>query len=63
MAGGFEIFVDEDGLFRVRLKAGNGAILAQSSGFQDKSAAVRAVEAMREHAASGLISDLTGQAS
>jgi uncharacterized protein len=62
MAGGFEIFTDTGGLFRFRLTTGEGAVVAVSDGFADKTALVRAIEAVREHAAGALITDLTAPA-
>jgi uncharacterized protein len=62
MAGGFEIFTDAGGLFRFRLITGAGAVVAVSDGFADKTAIVSAIEAVREHAAGALITDLTAPA-
>jgi uncharacterized protein len=59
MAGGFEIFTDTGGLFRFRLTTGAGAVVAVSDGFEDKTAIIRAITAVREHAAGALITDLT----
>jgi uncharacterized protein len=61
MAGGFEIFTDTDGLFRFRLRSGDGSVMAVSDGFADKTAAVRAIETVREYAAGALITDLTNR--
>ena len=62
MAGLFEIFVDEQSQFRFRLLDARGVLMAVSSGFADKSAAVAGIEAVRECAGMGLISDCSGQA-
>ena len=58
MAGRFEIFADGNAKFRFRLTDDTGTIVAVSGGYEDKSAAVAGINAVREHAASGLIVDL-----
>jgi uncharacterized protein YegP (UPF0339 family) len=58
MAGMFEVFVDEESYFRFRLKAPNGSTLAVSAAFNNKSAAVAAIAAVRECAGMGHIADL-----
>ncbi|MGY3317064.1 YegP family protein [Arthrobacter sp. TE12232] len=58
MAGTFELFVDVDACFRFRLRGPDGAVLAVSTAFVDKPAAVAGITAVREYAGMGLISDL-----
>ena len=58
MAGMFELFVDAESHFRFRLKGPDGALMAVSSAFEDKSAAVAGIAAVRECAGMGLITDL-----
>jgi uncharacterized protein YegP (UPF0339 family) len=58
MAGLFELFVDAQSQFRFRLLDGRGLVLAVSSGFDDKLAAVAGIYAVRECAGTGLITDL-----
>ncbi|WP_427132024.1 YegP family protein [Pseudarthrobacter sp. S9] len=58
MAGTFELFVDADAFFRFRLKAPDGTVMAVSKAFEDKPAAVAGINAVREYAGMGLISDL-----
>jgi uncharacterized protein YegP (UPF0339 family) len=58
MTGSFELFEDEYGCFRFRVAAPNGTIVALSTDFPDKRAAVAGIEAMREYAGMGLITDL-----
>jgi uncharacterized protein len=60
MAGKFEIFADGNAKFRFRLMDDAGAVVAMSGGYEDKSAAVAGINAVRENAASGLIVDLAG---
>ena len=63
MAGKFELFVDAESKFRFRLKAPDGTVMAVSAEFEDKSAAVAGIAAVRECAGMGLISDLSSEAS
>ena len=63
MAGKFELFVDAESKFRFRLKAPDGTVMAVSAAFEDKSAAVAGIAAVRECAGMGLISDLCSEAS
>ena len=58
MAGKFEVFVDTEAQYRFRLTAPDGTELAVSAAFSDKAAAVAGIEAVRECAGMGLISDL-----
>jgi uncharacterized protein len=58
MAGMFEVFVDEESLFRFRLKAPDGTVLAVSAAYNTKSAAVDGIAAVRECAGMGHIADL-----
>ncbi|MDQ0077698.1 YegP family protein [Arthrobacter oryzae] len=58
MAGKFEVFVDTEAQYRFRLTAPDGSELAVSGAFSNKAAAVAGIEAVRECAGMGLISDL-----
>lgn len=58
MTGTFELFHDEDKHFRFRLTAPDGTVIAVSSPFPDKAAAVAGITAVREYAGMGLITDL-----
>ena len=62
MAGLFELFVDAQSQFRFRLLDGRGVVVALSSGFDDKLAAVAGIDAVRECAGTGLIADLSDPA-
>jgi uncharacterized protein len=57
MAGMFEIFVDQDQLYRFRLLDGNKEVLSVSVGYRRKLDAVAAIAAVRESAATGHITD------
>ncbi|MDQ0680203.1 uncharacterized protein YegP (UPF0339 family) [Arthrobacter pascens] len=58
MAGMFEVFMDVDSHFRFQLKAADGTVMAVSAAYEDKSAAVAGIAAVRECAGMGLITDL-----
>jgi len=58
MAGKFEAFVDADSLFRFRLLAPDGAVVAVSGPYQDKQALAAGIAAVRECAGTGLVTDL-----
>ena len=60
--GKFELVRADGGGYLIRILDGNGAVLALSRTYQDKAAAVRGVEAVRECAATSHISDQTAQA-
>ena len=51
MAGSFEVFVDADSLYRFRLLAPDGMVMAVSQGFADKRAVAAGIAAVRECAA------------
>jgi uncharacterized protein YegP (UPF0339 family) len=57
MTGSFELFEDERGCFRFRIAAPDGAVMALSRDFPDKRSAVAGIEAVREYAGMGLITD------
>ncbi|KIS29210.1 hypothetical protein TV39_00110 [Arthrobacter sp. SPG23] len=58
MAGKFEVFVDAELQYRFRLTTPEGTELAVSGAYRDKPSAVAAIDAVRECAGMGLISDL-----
>jgi uncharacterized protein YegP (UPF0339 family) len=59
MAGKFEVFIDAEAHFRFRLRAPDGTELAVSAAFEDKSAVVAGIAAVRECAGMGLVTDLS----
>jgi uncharacterized protein YegP (UPF0339 family) len=59
MAGMFEVFLDSDSLFRFRLKAPDGAVMAVSGSFRDKSAVAACIASVSECAGMGLVTDLS----
>ncbi|MFZ3416357.1 YegP family protein [Arthrobacter sp. 3Tela_A] len=58
MAGKFEVYQDKAGGFRLRLKAGNGEIIASSESYKSKASALKGVESVRSNAGAK-ITDLT----
>lgn len=58
MAGMFELFVDAESYFRFRLTAPDGTVMAVSKAFDNKTAAVAGIAAVREYAGMGLIADV-----
>jgi uncharacterized protein YegP (UPF0339 family) len=64
VSGTFELFNNGHSSFGFRLRSPDGVVLAISDQFVDKASAVRAISAVREYAATGLIADTcTPQAS
>jgi uncharacterized protein YegP (UPF0339 family) len=58
MAGKFEAFIDQDSFFRFRLLSPDGAVMAVSGPFDNKSALAAGIAAVRECAGTGLVTDL-----
>lgn len=59
MAGHFEVFVDTESMYRFRLLAPDGTVLAVSDRFADKRAVAAGIAAIRECAGTGLVSDMS----
>ena len=51
MAGKFELYTDNAGKYRFRLKASNGQVIAASQGYASKKSALDGIESVRKHAA------------
>lgn len=49
--GKFEVYADNAGEYRFRLKAGNGETVAVSEGYKTKAACLRGIESVRRNAA------------
>ncbi|MEJ8281751.1 YegP family protein [Pseudonocardia spirodelae] len=58
MAGKFEVYEDQAGKFRFRLKAGNGEVVASGQGYPTKSAAHKGCEAVQRAADGARIEDV-----
>lgn len=59
MAGKFEIFKDNAGEYRFRLRAGNGEIIANSEGYTSKNACEKGIASVKENARDAIIEDTT----
>lgn len=60
MSAQYEIYVDEAGEKRWRLRADNGEIIAVSEGYTSLTGALNGIDAVRSIAASAEVEDLTG---
>ncbi len=59
VAGKFELYKDNAGKYRFRLKAGNGQIIAVGEAYESKSAAENGIKSVQENAATATIDDQT----
>ena len=59
MAGKFEIYKDKAGEFRVRLKAGNGEIIAIGEGYTTKDSCKKGIASVKINAPSAEVIDLS----
>ncbi|MCF8468991.1 MAG: YegP family protein [Sneathiella sp.] len=50
MAGKFELYKDNGGEFRFRLKAGNGEVVGSSEGYKQKASAENGIESVKKNA-------------
>jgi uncharacterized protein len=51
MSGKFELYTDNAGKYRFRLKASNGQTIAASQGYASKKSALEGIESVRKHSA------------
>ena len=51
----FEVYLDNSGKYRFRLKAGNGEIIATSQGYTTKAHCMKGIESVKNNAASAEI--------
>ena len=58
VAGNFEVFLDPESLYRFRLLAPDGTVMAVSGAFEDKRGVAAGIAAVRECAGTGLVTDL-----
>jgi uncharacterized protein len=49
MSGKFELYTDNAGKYRFRLKASNGQTIAASQGYASKKSALEGIESVRKH--------------
>ncbi len=59
MAGEFEIYKDQSGQFRFRLKARNGGVVATGDSYPTKAEAKKGVQAVQRAADGAKVVDLT----
>jgi uncharacterized protein YegP (UPF0339 family) len=59
MAGKFEVYQDNKGQFRFRLKAGNGQTIATGEGYTTKKACLNGIESVRKNALDAKLHDQT----
>ena len=57
MTGKFEIFQDQGGKYRFRLKAGNGQVIATSQGYSTKKACTNGIDSVRNNAPTAPVDD------
>ena len=55
MSGKFELFTDNAGKYRFRLKASNGQTIAASQGYASKKSALEGIESVRKHAPDAVV--------
>ena len=59
MAGKFELYKDNGGKYRFRLKAGNGQVIAVGEAYESKAAAENGIRSVQENAPTATIDDQT----
>ncbi len=59
MAGKFELYKDNAGKFRFRLKASNGQIIAVGEAYESKTAALNGIESVKKNAPDAKVDDQT----
>ncbi|MFJ5694576.1 YegP family protein [Arthrobacter sp. NPDC093125] len=59
MAGKYEIFADEQGGFRFRLKASNGDVAVTSESYKTMTSVRQGIERVRRNAVTEKVEDLT----
>jgi uncharacterized protein YegP (UPF0339 family) len=59
VAGKVELFKDDTGTFRFRLKAANGQVIVVSNAYLTKAGALSGIDSLRRHAPSAQIEDQT----
>ncbi len=59
MAGKFELYQDNAGKYRFRLKAGNGQIIAVGEAYESKAAAQKGIDSVKANASDATVVDQT----
>ena len=55
MAGKFEVYADNSGKYRFRLKASNGQVIASGQGYKTKESCLKGIESVKKNAADATI--------
>lgn len=50
MAGKFEVYADNSGKYRFRLKASNGQVIASGQGYKTKESCLKGIESVKKNA-------------
>ena len=58
MAGKFEVYTDNAGKYRFRLKAGNGEVIATGQGYSSKDACLHGIESVKNNAPDAAIVEI-----
>ncbi|GGX90303.1 YegP family protein [Streptomyces hiroshimensis] len=61
MPGKFEMYEDNSGKYRYRLKAGNGEIIAVGEAYNSRSACEKGIESVKQNAPAAPVKDLGHQ--
>lgn len=59
MAGKFDLYRDNAGKFRFRLKASNGQVIASGEAYETKAAALNGIKSLQKNAPDAKIDDRT----
>ncbi|WP_020668534.1 YegP family protein [Amycolatopsis nigrescens] len=59
MPGKFELYTDQAGKYRFRLRAGNGEIIASSEAYNAKKSALNGIDSVRRNAPVARLDDRT----
>lgn len=59
MAAKFELYKNDSGEFRWRLKAANGEIIASGQGYKSKASTESGIESVRKNAPTAVLDDQT----
>jgi hypothetical protein len=55
VGGKFEVYSDNSGKFRFRLKASNGEVIASGQGYNSKESCLKGIESVKKNAAESSI--------
>lgn len=58
MAGKFEVYKDNGGKYRFRLKASNGQVIASGQGYSSKESCMNGIESVKKNAPEATVIEL-----